>query len=276
MNTPKWLDWSDENIKSYDKNSHLYRYTYGVKDIQVRYKEFDRSSVFVTKPYEIEGNILEVSLIADDSNYMVQTTNNATSPFDTTIEYYITFKETPTPEDWIPILPSSQDRINEFLYMNNSRRSKLRFLCDTSKDIVVYKNGIKLSRDYWSYCADNSIAIDKYFDKYAIYTASYYPDHLAKNPWDIELKPSDRNIVTYEAPDGSKGEVFKEGTDRNGTIILSKTPYIDYEKINSGAAYTPIEVTLFNGAIAGPNKTVYSTITNTSAPATRNVTDYKA
>jgi hypothetical protein len=276
MNTPQWLDWSNNNIASYDKNSHLYRYTYGVKDIQVRYKEFSDSSVFVTKPYEIDGNILEVSLAADESNYMVQSTNNATSPFDTTIEYYITFKENPRYDEWIPILPSGQAIVNEYLFTDGTKRGKLRFQCNISKEVTVYKNGVKISNDHWSYCSDNSIVIDKYFDKYAIYTVSYYPDILANDPWNVELKPEDRQITPFLSPDGSEGEVFKNGTDRNGTILLSKTPYIDYEKINSGVAgYNPLDVTLFNGVIAGPNRTVYSTITKDTTPATKNVTDYR-
>jgi len=276
MDTPRWLDWSDKNIASFDKNSHLYKYTYGVKDIQVRYKEFDRASVFVSKPYQIDGNIVEVNLIANDKNHLTQRTNNATSPFDTVIEYYITFKEHPRYDEWIPILPEGQERVNEFLFTNGTKRAKLRFACDRNKEIIVYKNGVKISEDHWSYCSDNSIVIDRYFDKYAIYTVSYYPDQLVSDPWNIELKPEDREIVPYISPDGSEGEVFRNGTDRNGTITLTKTPYIDYGRINNDdPSYHPIEVVLENGKIAGPNRTVYSLITKDTTPATRNITDYK-
>jgi hypothetical protein len=273
VDTPKWLDWSDDAIASHDKNSHLYKYTYGVKDIQVRYKEFSRASVFVSKPYDIEGNIMEVSLITDENNYMTQTTNNSTSSFDTTIEYYITFKDNPKYDEWIPILPQGQTRINEYLFTNGTRRGKLRFQCDTSKEIMVYKNGVKLNEDYWSYCSDNSIIIDKYWNKYDVYTTTYCPNFLINDPCNISLESL--NIIPYTSPDGSDGEVFKTGTDRNGIITLSKTPYIDYGKINAGTAgYNPIEVTLFNGTIAGANKTTYTTVTKDTIPATRNVTDY--
>jgi len=275
MKTPEWLDWSDENISLYNKSLSRYRYVYGVKDIQIRYKEFNRTSVFVSKPYEIDGNIMEISLLANDRNHLVKDIGKGTSEFDTVIEYYVSFKEHPGCEEWIPILPSGREYINEYLFIKESRNAKLRFMCDTSKEIAVYKNGVRIPSDHWSFCSDNSIKIDRHFDKYAIYTVMYRPNSLLSDPWNIEISKNDREIVPYVSPDGSEGEVFKSGTDRNGTLVLSKTPFIDYEKINEGTpGYYPIEVILENGKIAGPNRTVYSMISKDTVPATVNITDY--
>lgn len=275
MNIPEWLDWSDENIAAHEKKARVYKYIYGVKDIQVRYKEFERASVFVSKPYEVEGNIMEISLIADDKNHIVQSANNAMSNFDTTIEYYVSFKEYPRYDEWIPILPRGCTTVNEYLFLNGTKNAKLRFACDTSKEIIVYKNGVRIPDQHWSFCSDNSITIDKYFDKYAIYTVTYSPNPLISDPWNIEIGKEDREIVPYISPDGTEGEVFKNGTDRNGIITLSKTPFIDYERINTkDPNYHPIEVILENANIAGPNRTIYRTITKDTVPATRNITDY--
>lgn len=276
MNTPGWLDWSEDKIASYNKSSHLYKYTYGVKDIQVRYKEFDRSSVFVSKPYQVDGNIVEVSLMSDEKNHLIHQTNNGTSSFDTTIEYYITFNEHPRYDEWLPVLPSGEKSVNELLFTNGTRRAKLRFQCDPQRELTVYKNGIKISLDHWSFCSDNSISIDKYFDKYAIYTVTYYPNELISDPWNIELRPKDREIIPYTGPDGSEGEVFAMGTDRNGIVVLSKNPYVDYNRINlNDTSYNPIDISLERGVIAGPNRTVFSTVTKDTTPSTKNMTDYK-
>lgn len=276
MDIPKWIDWSDENVARYETNKTLYQYTYGVKDIQIKYREFENRSVFVSKPYHIDGNIMEVSLIADEENHLLSSINNAVSKFDTVVEYYISFNENPRYDEWIPILPNGQELVNEYLFTAGTKKGVLRFKCDNTREVTVYKNGVRLSEDFWSLHADNSVAIDKYFDKYAVYTVSYYPDSAVSDPWNIELKNTDRKIVPYIGPDGTEGEVFKNGTDRNGTVTLSKTPYIDYGKINSSyAGYSPVEVVLEQAALAGPNKTVFTTLNKDTVPTTRNVTDYK-
>jgi hypothetical protein len=142
--------------------------------------------------------------------------------------------------------------------------------------MIVYKNGVRLSEEFWSYCSDNSVVIDKYYDRYAVYTVSYGPDALRSNPWDIELLPDDREIIPYIGADGTEGEVFATGTDRNGCVILSKYPYVDFERVNNGdTTYYPIKVNLENAKIAGPNRSVYNLITRDTTPATRNITDYR-
>jgi len=276
MNTPQWLDWSDENIQSNDVNRRLYKYTYGVKDVQIRYKEFEKASVFVSKPYFIDGNIIEVGLITDEDNYVTHANSNGVNPYDTAVEHYITFKEYPHADEWIPILPTGQERVpNELLILNGGQKGFLRFSCNTAKEIVVYKNNIKMPNEFWSYCSDNSIIIDKYFDRYATYTVAYYPNQMTSDPWNIELKEEDRKIVPYKSVDGTDGEVFRNGTDRNGIVTLTKYPYIDYARINSNdITYTPVNISLENANIAGPNRTVFSLITKDTTPATKNITDY--
>lgn len=276
MNIPKWLDFSEEQITAHDESARLYRYTYGIKDIQVKSNEFEKASVFVSRPYEVDGNVMEVSLEADERNYATYSSGNGTSPFDTTIEYYISFREHPRYDEWIPILPTGRDYIYEYLFTKGTKQGRLRFACDPSREISVYKNGIKLPEDSWSFCPDNSIAVDKRYDKYAIYTVGYHPNVIQSDPWNINLKEDDREIIPFIGPDGSEGEVFRNGSDRNGTITLCKHPYVDYKRINTEeTGYHPVEVFLENARIAGPNRTVYTSVGPSTVPATRNVTDYK-
>jgi hypothetical protein len=67
-NPPEWLKWDDDTIKAHNQSKRQYRYIYGVKDIQVVYKEFQETSVYVSKPFTVDGNIVEVNIEADEYN----------------------------------------------------------------------------------------------------------------------------------------------------------------------------------------------------------------
>lgn len=297
---PDWLKWDEESIKSHNKTKNKYKYVYGIKDIQMSYKNFSSASVYVSKPFIVDGNVVEVSLDVDEYNPALSTLSKSINPFDTSIEYYICFKESFDPEKenaWIPILPRGKELIeNEVLLFKDNQVASLRFQRDPNKETIIYKNGIKLNNQYWSYGKDNTIRIDKRFDKYAVYTIKYHPDMNVSSPWDIELTESNRKIESFleESPPRDSngnilyGEIFTNGTDRNGSILLSKHPYVDYARINSDPTYKPIEVFLKPGAgyygdkegksnISGPGGSVIKTeITSNSAPAkTKNITDYK-
>lgn len=280
VDPPEWLQWDQEAIKAHDTRGRYYRYAYGIKDIQIKNKKYEMASVYVTKPIVLDGNIAEVSLETDDYNQAMNNLSTGINPFDTSIEYYISFKEVPALEDWIPILPKNETFIeNELLLFENASSAPLRFACDTSREISVFKNGIKLNKQIWSF-GNNAIHIDSGFDKYSKYSIQYYPDINSSSPWDIELKEKDREIVPFTNPDGSMGEVFKNGTDRNGCITLSRYPYIDYTKINTqtGNSYRPISVELENASIAIPGNKTLKHIGDEESSAivkTRNITDYK-
>lgn len=246
ISPPEWLKWDEETIKSYNKKDKVYSYTYGIKDIQLRNKHFEPASVYVSTPFTIDGNVAEVSLETDEYIPMSNVSSRATNPYDTSIEYYITFSENPTLKDWKPILPKGQERIdNEVLLFKDSPVSDLRFQCDSTKNMSVFKNGIKLNREFWTFGSNNTIKIDRGFDKYSIYTVQYYPNLDVNSPWDIELRDQDREIIPFTGPGEVLGEVFEKGTNRNGTIVLSKYPYIDYSRINNNdLEYQPIRVHL--------------------------------
>lgn len=285
-NPPEWLNWEEEFISTYDKKEKKYAYIYGVKDLQVKYKEFETASVYVSKPFNIDGNVAEISLEADEYNPTKNSLNRAVNHFDTSVEYYICFKDVVTsPDDWIPILPKQKQIIeNEFLLFEDSQTCKLRFKYDKDKETTVYKNGVKLDKQFWSYAPDNTIKIDKNFDKYSIYTVRYSPDINTFSPWDIELNEEDRVVVPFVDVNGNREEIFYEGANRNGEIVLSKHPYVDYSKINADdLTYRPIKITLQSKdaihKIAAPNNTTLDIVgpdpIGASQVITKNITDYK-
>ena len=102
-NTPEWLNWTDK--KKYDKTSYCFEYIYGIKDIQIKLNEYEQSSAYVTKPIQIEGNIMGASIEVDESNILVLDANENTNQYDTSIEHYVAFVEYPSLLDWHPILP---------------------------------------------------------------------------------------------------------------------------------------------------------------------------
>lgn len=285
INPPQWLKWDEDTVRSYDEKKGYYRYTYGIKDIQIKHKEFEDASVYVSKPFNIDGNIAEISLKTEEYNHKDSTKKRGINPNETDLEYYVSFNEHPTVKDWIPILPQGKEYIeNELLIFRDKKICSLRFQCGTDKEKTVYKNGVKLDSQFWSYGADNTITIDKGFDQYSTYTISYYPSLDVSSPWDIELKEKDRDIVSFYSEEGMDGEVFNRGTNRNGELVLSKHPYIDYERINNGDVdYQPIRVILESKddvhKLAGPNSQAIEIVrpypTEHTSVITKNVTDYK-
>lgn len=284
-NPPEWLKWDEESVRLYDKKQKKYSYVYGIKDMQIKYKEFESASVYVSKPFNIDGNVAEINLEVNEYNPIKDSqVNKAINPYDTSVEYYITFHENPTTEDWIPVLPKGQQTIeNEVLLFRDSNTCSLRFQCDFNKEVIVYKNGVKLERQFWSHNPNNTISIDRNFDKYSIYTVQYYPDINVASPWNIELKEDDKHIVKFTDSNGNRYETFSNGAGRNGEVLLSKHPYIDYNKVNSSSNYEPIKVYLDSKddihMLSGPNKTTYKNVgpvaTDTVKAYTKNITDYK-
>lgn len=278
MDRPNWLRWDEESLSKAEEFQRKYSYVYGIKDLQIQFREFEDASVYVSRPFVIDGNVAEVSLETQDSRPRFSNLSGNLNPYDTCLEYYVAFDENPVPENWIPILPRDTEVIeNELLLFRDTPNCKLRFPRDKSKEGIVYKNGIRLDTQYWSYGKENSINIDRRFDKYASYTIRYYPDFKDHSPWDVEILASDNNRrQSFINEDGTEGEVFRYGTDRNGRIVLSKHPYIDYSKVNSGESYNPVQVSIEEAAIAIPGNQVMEYIDTATSPVkTNNITDYK-
>lgn len=260
-----------------------YIYQYGIKNIGLSHSLYQQAGVFVTKPINVEGNIVEVSLSTSEDHPLFNELDGMATDRVTSIEYYISLEENPSPSDWVSILPEETKTIKcEKLFFQGSS-AKLRFTADISdeENTNVYKNNILISKSDW-YFTDRgaSIQLSAPRDQSAIYTIDYVPDSDLLDPWTIKVGDRFSKKVRQT-------ERFLNGTDSNNTIKLSKYPFIDYDLVNQSPSYDPnksdyrpIDVFLTDATIAAGNgqtqKEFYPMVySNKEEFITKNRTDYK-
>lgn len=261
-----------------------YEYVHGIKNIDIKHKQYEPRSVFVSTPMQVDGNVMQVSLNAVEEHPVFDGLDGKAADRQTSIEYYITYAENPVPSEWYPILPEDVKVVKcELLMFSTSKTAKLRFPAQISgtQRATVYKDQVALDRKLWTFAEGGTrvqLLIDQ--DPKAIYTIDYTPNVDAYNPWTIDINQK-------ESRRQKKVDRFPEGANHNKTIVLSEYPYIDYEKINTTTGYDPnlneykpIIVRLKNAGIAGPNRTTYKEALPFTGAAdqkvfTKNITDYK-
>lgn len=259
--------------------------------------EFSNNAVYVSKPYKVNGNISQISIMASE-NYPVfindLSTNDTEGSIDawstpinssyTSIEYYVSNAEHPTLDQWKPILPMGQNIVkNELLFFSDVGTANLRFKA-MPEPATVYCNNVPLTKYQWTF-ANGCTAV--------IITDGYLPS----NQYTIRYVPSGdpHNIDFSNNAATAISETF-DGTDRNMTLKLKYKPFVDYGKINAiegydpnTKSYVPIKVTLKDTDIIGPNKKVHTIIEQYDGtgkkcgqypsdtlpcPYTKNVTNY--
>lgn len=274
---------TEESNMSRIPNKERYLYRYGIKNIQLKNSIYNQKGIFVTKPIDVEGNIIEVSLETFEEHPLFDELEGIATDRFTSVEYYVSLVENPALNDWIPILPEGTKAVkNERLFFKGSQ-AELLFSANIAEDkqTNVYKNGLKLSKDDWYFTNHGSnIQLVGSYENDSIYTIDYVPDKSFEDPCVIKVneQPGKRIRIT---------ETFENGTDYNNTIKLSKYPYIDYELINKDSSfdankgdYRPIEVFLKNGSIAISETETRSEFypeyySETGEYCTKNVTNYK-
>jgi hypothetical protein len=262
-----------------------FEYTYGVKHLEVKHKQYEDKSIFVSKPMEVDANAMQVSLYSVEEHPLFDEIDGGATDRQTSVEYYVAYKENPTQREWNPILPEDQERVKcELLMFSTSKTAKLRFpaLINSKVAPVVYKDQVVLEKNEWSFAEGaTKVQIVGGQDPVSIYTIDYTPNAEAYNPWvlDIDNEGYARTETAIET--------FKNGTNHNKTINLKQYPYIDYSKINGEEEYEPnlgdykpIKVRLKNASIAGPGRITYSNVDHYNGEPdqtayTKNVTDYK-
>lgn len=234
-------------------NSEQYIYQYGIKNMGLSHSLYEQAGIFVTKPIEIEGNIIEVSLDAIEEHPLFDELNGMATDRLTSIEYYVSLEENPSQNDWFPILPEGVMEIKcEKLFFQGSS-ADLRFIADIhdEKNTKVYKNNILMKTEDW-YFIERGAAIQLAvpYNSNSIYTIDYVPDTALFNPWVVQV--GDRYSKRVR-----KIDTFPGGTDYNQSIKLSKYPYINYGLINqidgydpNTNEYRPFDVFLKDGTIA--------------------------
>lgn len=264
-------------------SSTEYVYQYGVKNLQLSHSLYEQSGIFVTKPIEVEGNIVEVSLSTFEDHPLFNELDGMATDRVTSIEYYISLEENPSLNDWVSILPEETTIVKcEKLFFRGSS-AELRFHADISdeENTKVYKNNILIDKDDW-YFTERGAAIQLAVshDNSSIYTIDYVPNADLFNPWTVKV--GDRFSKKVR-----KVETFQNGTDSNNTIKLSKYPFVDYELLNKEESYDPntsdyrpLDVFLTNGSIATGNGQTQKEFfpiaySDSNEFITKNRTDYK-
>jgi hypothetical protein len=258
-----------------------YEYLYGVKDLRIIGNEFAPASVYVSKPMQIDGNVMQVSLNSSEDHPVFNSITGEAAERQTAVEYYISYLENPTVDDWHPILPDGQKEIPcELLIFDTARTASLRFPALTYSDLApkVYRDGIEY--DDWAFNGGGTaVQLTGDITVGSIYTIRYTPNAEIVDPWVIDIYQ--QGLRTAKQVD-----VFPDGTNHNRTLNLSKYPYVNYEMINTDAGYDPntstyrpINVSLSSGSIAGKDRKILKDVpqyTGTTVDAAmKNITDYK-
>lgn len=232
---------------------YLYEYALGLKNIKATHTTYAETEVFVSKPMNIKGNVMEVELEATEDHPFFDPLSGEAIDRQTSIEYYVAYKQKPTASDWVPLLPKDQKEIKGERLLFSGTKAALRFPAVLST-IRVYQNGLVMNRSDYLLVSDSMIDIPLR-ESGSIYTVTYTPNVYKHNPHVLELNDYKSHVERIT-------ETFTQGTDINKTIHLSYTPFIDMEQILSEeeynpntSKYKPIQVTFKNGSIQGKNRT---------------------
>lgn len=190
-----------------------YEYNYGFYNLGCFNNHFDRTGFYISKPIQLKSNVKKIEMQTDEKHQLDSASNMVTD-----IEYYITGSNSPTTNEWIPIMPKNKKIIeSETLFLTGGTRAYFRF--EAKEVYSIMKNGEPLPKNSPEYHLDVnertgniwSVLIFNY-DYDAIYSVSYMPIE-GSNIIDLSTK----NTTSIESFEG-KGE---------GYVILTNNPYID-------------------------------------------------
>lgn len=209
----------------------LYLYSLGLREIQAKSIQYGEKQAYVTKPLPIPGNVMEVQLEASEDHPLFDELSGNSSSRQTSVEYYLSYKQKPGPSDWIPILPMSEKTIKgERLMPDVNGSCTLRFAAKMTS-VRVYANGLLMSQGHVLLLDENRLTIQTY-DAGSIYTVDYEPDSYRQNPWTFKLSDYKKDVIRAV-------ERFENGTAYNKTVTLEHSPFIDLSRMRNSVDYNP-------------------------------------
>lgn len=236
----------------------LYEYSLGLRDIQARHIQYGERQAFVSKPFTVPGNVMEVELDATEEHPFFDEVSGQANPRQTSVEYSISYKSKPSQSDWVPILPKDQKQVQGERLFFSGNRADLRFPAKMDT-IQVYANGLRLKPSEFTLLSNESLSIVNHLNG-SIYTVDYEPDSYQTNPWTFQVENYKDDIETIT-------ETFPEGTAFNKTISLRHYPYIDMAQVltenpynPNTSVYKPLQVRLTNASIQGKSQTILKQI----------------
>lgn len=243
-----------EDSTTSHRPSSLYEYSMGIKNIQASHATYREAEVFVSKPIAIKESVMEIELEATEEHPVFDGLSGEALDRRTSVEYYVSYQQKPTPSDWLPLLPKNQKIVKGERLFLRGPRANLRFPAHMHT-LKVYENGLLLPKERYLIMNNQEISVERVSTN-NIYTVTYQPNEYKHNPWTIQLGDYKKHVHRIT-------EVFEKGTDINKTIELAYSPYIDLEKILTDenynpntSAYQPIQVRLTDADIQGKNRTI--------------------
>lgn len=232
----------------------LYVYSLGIRDIQAKSIQYGDKQAYVTKPLAVPGNVMEVQLEAEENHPLFDDLSGKANPRQTSVEYYLSYKQKPGAADWVPLLPLDQETVvGERLLPDENGECRLRFPARMAS-INAYANGLSLAPGTVHILAEDRLLLSP-FDPGAIYTVDYTPDSYRQDPWTFRLADHKKDVVRVV-------ERF-EGTAYNKTVTLKHSPYLDLPRMRgetdydpNTADYRPVAVYLKDASLQGENRTL--------------------
>lgn len=232
----------------------LYVYSLGIRDIQAKSIQYNEKEAYVTQPFDIPGNVMEVQLEAEEDHPVFDELSGQAASRQTSVEYYIAYKDKPSANDWVPILPLSDTSVQgERLLLESNGEAQLRFPARMTS-IKCYANGLMMGPGTYTLLSEQRVLINN-ANQSAIYTIDYAPDQYKLDPWTFKLSEYKKDVSRFV-------ETFKTGTAYNKTITLKNHPFIDLARMRdeedynpNESEYKPVEVYLRNASIQGRGNT---------------------
>jgi hypothetical protein len=277
-----------------------YEYVYGAYEISVRGKSFASKGVYVSKPIRTKGNTKQTSLVTSETHtdMVFKETSGELVLFDTmaehekeiyrnvkfratSTEWYISPKEMPNNQDWLPIIPTDSINDADMPYIH----------CEVLMPIINAESQIIATTRFPFYQVGPNAPIIRangkrltevlhylLIDTKNIQIVSYEPNSIYSIEYSIN-SPDDPRILDFESnlitPLPIK-DVFTTGTDRRQCVTLSYYPYVDYEVVNTTPGYDPnnTDIPPIKVYIRTSDKNILPATGTTTTNRTVNMTDY--
>lgn len=243
----KEIDKFEESYVPVKRQVCKYEYQYGLYNLAINRNDYHFSGVYVTSPLAT-GNIHTATLeVKEEHRVLPEISIPVTS-----IEYYLTDSDSPTVEDWLPILPKNVKTIySEYLPFRFDFEDMKEYIAYTrffAKEVLaVRRNGHKLI-PHQDYELSGKLVTMYDYDPSAVYTIDYNPQPSA---YQIDF------LKRYTDGQGNTlGRTIVEQFDQlnKGSLTLKWTPFVDKERLNEQSIewnptylankYLPIKVRL--------------------------------
>jgi len=207
-----------------------YSYTLGLFHLEVSQAQFYPEGEFVSPKFSIDGSLWEVSLEAAPSN--IDLTDDLGNSYPASVvEYEIEISATRKR----PILPTGVSTNHEVVYISPKTRTGMVKFSTTDSSPVVRRNGkVLFLGEHFSFSPTTRLLTleEVAYRPGSIYLVSYTP---TSGQAVVDIRGS------FDSVQASPIDVFM-GSSETGVVELTRTPFVDYEKVNDTTSFIKDEV----------------------------------